>query len=261
MSTKSGKNILYTPRGILVKRGLFGIPRPLGATLENVPCWSMRFEHNMARISNPWVFLLGPLYLFIKKLWRKALLFTLFFLTLFILLPIDHGRYALTAILQNHYAGVLLGFVLPKPLLAYIPALVPFVSKLPFLGIQLGAVLFMCHRWFWGAILCIYAISSFILYDLLSINLSLGVAEALPWLVGHYVWPLLIACFGYALMGYRVTLVIVLGCCMLGAWLGGLPWHDLDISFTARTMLFMLFVLMTELDLYRKRVLSQRFWW
>lgn len=201
----------------------------------------------VAHFFNIWAYVLGPLYYFFYRLWRKALtlvfifLVSVFFFELFVSLAgLGEHSAALREILHETYVGpgfclAVLSFVFP----VFIALGRDFVA---FLTASAFAAVF-----WWGEFRCPY--------------LSFDDISGFVWFGAPYAWRALAGAGLFCLLARRIVMFLGLAALMLLLWYAGLPLSISIWPWLLEIFFHLLCGMTATWDVYRHRIRGERFWW
>lgn len=188
---------------------------------------------------NVWAYLLGPFFFLFAGLWRKGLILLVVGALLYApgLLPSDVS--ALVSILVEEYT--------------------PYHQALQ--GLALLLVAFACTgRSVLSLLVALLFMALFVYGALATRYLDLGIASAYVWLNAGIIWKALFQLCLFALLGSRWS-VLAAALLAAGAFFSvGLP-VDLPLHVFPAAAFPVFCGMMATFDLYRKKLLGERFWW
>ncbi len=196
---------------------------------------------------NIWAYVLGPLYYFFQRLWRKALTLIFIFLICIFLSELlinltGFGEYsaALREILRETYAGpafglAILSFAFPM-FVALGRDIVAILTAFAFTGVFL-----------WGE-----SCSPYLAFDHFS---------GFVWFSAPYVWRALAGAGIFCFLIRRFVVFWSLAILMLILWYAGLPLSVSIWPWMLEIFFHLLCGMTANWDVYRHRTLGERFWW
>ena len=194
---------------------------------------------NPTVLFNVWAYLLGPFFFLFAGLWRKGLILLVIGALLYApgLLPSDVS--ALVSILVEEYT--------------------PYHQALQ--GLALLLVAFACTgRSVLSLLVALLFMALFVYGALATRYLDLGIASAYVWLNAGIIWKALFQLCLFALLGSR-WIVLAAALLAAGAFFSvGLP-VDLPLHVFPAAAFPVFCGMMAAFDLYRKKLLGERFWW